>query len=72
MKFKEFVNWCNERSCDGCWGAKEALICIQVLQIIYKQLFWKREKIWKSYYEKPVTKEIIEPINQKIKNYMEK
>lgn len=27
MKFKEFVQWCNDRACDGCWGIKEFVIC---------------------------------------------
>lgn len=30
MKFKEFVNWCNERACDGCWGMLEAIACINL------------------------------------------
>ena len=25
MKYKEFIRWCNERACDGCWGMLEAM-----------------------------------------------
>ena len=36
MKFKEFVNWCNERTCDGCWGMLEAMTCIDLINEIRK------------------------------------
>lgn len=44
MKFKEFVNWCNERACDGCLGMLEAIACINLINEIMKIQFWKREK----------------------------
>lgn len=31
MKYKEFVRWCNERACDGCWGLNTAMICINII-----------------------------------------
>ncbi len=66
MKFKEFVIWLNERACDGCWGMITAMACIDLMQTIKKQPFWKREKIWKQEYEKRVLDEIVNPINRKI------
>lgn len=51
MKFKEFVNWCNERACDGCWGTLTAMTCIDLIKEIRKAPFLKREKIWKENYE---------------------
>ena len=48
MTFKEFSKWCNERACDGCWGMKEAMICVTICEDIYKKPFWKREKIWRE------------------------
>ena len=66
MKFKEFVNWCNERSCDGCWGMLEAIACINLINEIMKIQFWKREKIWKENYEQQVLEEIINPIEKKL------
>ncbi len=66
MKFKDFVSWCNERACDGCWGMITAMACIDLIQTIKKQPFWKREKIWKQEYEKRVLDEIVNPINSKI------
>lgn len=66
MKFKEFVNCCNERACDGCWGMLEAIACINVINEIMKIQFWKREKIWKENYEQQVLEEIINPIEKKL------
>ena len=48
MKFKEFVNWCNERACDGCWGMLEAIVCINLINEIMKIQFWKRENFGKK------------------------
>ena len=59
MKFKEFVNWCNERAC-------EAIACINLINEIMKIQFWKREKIWKENYERQVLEEIINPIEKKL------
>lgn len=67
MKFKEFVEWCNYRACDGCWGMNEAMICIALIQDIRKKPFWKRNKEWKKMEDEIVTK-IVEPINKKIKS----
>lgn len=66
MKFKEFVSWCNERACDGFWGMITAMACIDLMQTIRKQPFWKREKLWRQEYEKRVLDEIVNPINRKI------
>lgn len=66
MKFKEFVNWCNKRACDGCWGMSEAITCINLINEIMKIQFWKREKFWKENYEQQVLEEIINPIEKKL------
>ena len=34
MKYKEFKEWVQNRLCDGCWGSKEALLCIHVYTYI--------------------------------------
>ncbi|OUO78198.1 hypothetical protein B5F53_11665 [Blautia sp. An249] len=67
MKYREFVKWCNERACDGCWGMLEAMICIWVLEEVRKAPFWRREKVWREQYENDVVNQIVEPTNQKIK-----
>ena len=67
MKFKEFSNWCNQRTSDGCWGITEAIICCRICRMIYDKPFWKREKFWKEYYENNIVNQIVEPINKKIK-----
>ena len=66
MKFKEFVNWCNERACDGFWGMLTAMVCIDLIGKVKKAPFWKREKIWKENYEQQVLEEIINPIEKKL------
>lgn len=60
MKFKEFVNWCNERACDGCWGMLEAMTCINLIEEIRKAPFWKENC------EQQVLEEIINPIEKKL------
>ena len=66
MKFKEFVNWCNERAFDGCWGMLEAIACINLINAIMKIQFRKREKFWIENYEQQVLEEIINPIEKKL------
>lgn len=66
MKFKEFSTWCNRRVCDGCWGLIEAVCCCDAITKIYKQPFWKREKIWQEMYKDDVMP-IVNATNQKIK-----
>ena len=66
MTFKEFTVWCNERACDGRWSMLTAMACIDLMAEIRKIPFWKRERFWKSQYEKQVLEEIVEPINQRI------
>lgn len=66
LKFKEFDSWCNARACDGCWGLIEALTCIDIIEKVRKEPFWRREKIWKSKYEDDVVEQIIKPIEEMI------
>lgn len=70
MKFKEFTAWCNERAADGCWGMVEAMCCCDAASKIYKQPFWKREKIWQTQYKDDVMP-IVEATNKKIKKIFE-
>ena len=44
MSFKEFVRWCNERACDGCWGLSAAITCVGIMHEVEEKPFWKREK----------------------------
>ena len=67
MSFKEFRAWCNDRACDGCWNMLTAMTCIELLEKIQRVPFWKREKTWQHEYKNQVLKEIINPIEAKIK-----
>ena len=65
MTFKEFVEWCNDRAGDGCWGMIEAMTCIDIISNIRKLPFWKRKKAWMEK-QQQVLDEIVNPINRKI------
>ena len=67
MTFKQFDAWCNERACDGCWGMLEAMVCIDLIGKMRKITFWKREKVWREKYEKQALDEIVNQIEEKIK-----
>lgn len=66
MSYKEFVKWCGDRSCDGCWGMRQALDCIQILEFIRRKPFWRREWVWKEFFRDDVMRLIVIPINNKI------
>ena len=67
MTFKQFVQWCNDRACDGCWGMLEAMQCIEVLRDVRQYPFWEREKMWKHHHMRVFVEKIVEKTNQKIK-----
>lgn len=69
MTFKQFRQWCNDRACDGCWGIKEAMYCIELIDNMNKIPFWKRNKVWKKIKPK-VLYAVVNPINQKIQEAM--
>ncbi len=64
MNFKEFVAWCNDRAADGRWDMVEAICCCDAASKIYKQPFWKREKVWQKQYKDDVMP-IVEATNKK-------
>lgn len=66
MKFREFVSWCNQRAADGCWGMLEAMVCIDIMEKVKQERFWRREKFWKENYADDVLKQIVNPIEKKI------
>lgn len=66
MKFREFVSWCNQRATDGRWGILEAMVCIDIMETVRKERFWKREKFWKEKYADDVLEQIVNPIEKKI------
>ena len=70
MNFKEFAAWCNDRTADGYWGMMEAICCCDAASKIYKQPFWKREKIWQMQYKDDVMP-IVEATNKKIKEIVQ-
>lgn len=67
MTFKEFVNWCNDRSADGCWSMMTAITCVSIIDEIREERFWRREKVWEEKYEADVLNGIVYPIEEKMK-----
>lgn len=67
MTFKQFVQWYNERACDGYWGIYTALQCIEVMKDVKSQPLWQREKYWKHHYMHSTVIEMVEKTNQWIK-----
>lgn len=68
MTFKEFETWCSERACDGCWSRQTAMFCIEIIRIVRKSSFWRRERAWQALNERGKIEEtIVRPINEKIK-----
>lgn len=71
MKYKEFVQWCNERASDGCWGYTTAITCINIIDDMRSLSFWNRKKKWKQISE-DVFNELVHPTNQKIEQWKHK
>lgn len=44
MKYKEFVDWCNDRACDGYWSMMDAVAYIDIMHYIESFPINKREK----------------------------
>ena len=66
MTFKEFVDWCNNRACDGCWSLGTVVACIDIIREVRRKPFWKREKYWSEHYKEDVVEQIVNPINKRI------
>ena len=69
MTFKEFVEWCNMRACDGLWGLYHAIVAIDVIKDVRKRPFWRREKYWEKYYKESVIIQIVDPVNKDIERF---
>lgn len=69
MKYKEFKKWCNERSADSMWNILTAMKCIEVMRVVDKFWFWKRDKIWREYYETFMLATFVKPTNKLIEQY---
>ena len=72
MTFKEFVDWCNERACDGCWGMGAAIECINVITEVRKQPFWRRDKKWQEINKEYNFELLVNSIDQRIKEVLGK
>lgn len=69
MKYKEFVDWCNQRACDGCWGLKEAMWCCDMITEVNNASFFKKKKKWLEL--EPFATKIVIETNKLIDKYRE-
>ena len=44
----------------------EAMVCVDIIETVRKERFWKREKFWKEKYADDVLEQIVNPIEKKI------
>ena len=67
MKFRDFVSWCNNRACDGCWGMKRLCCASTSCSRSESSLFGDVKKEWRRINEGNwVVTMIVDPINAKI------
>ena len=66
MKYKEFNDWCNQRVCDGRWGMKEAMTCVDVCHLFSHIPRRKREQAWKEFHSRDVLELIVTETNKLI------
>ena len=59
MKYKDFINWCNDRATDGCWNLQTATTCINIIEELKRIPWWKRNKTWKQIYEQQLSNLIV-------------
>ena len=65
MSFKEFVSWCNEMACDGCWSMGTSIMCMRIIYTVKDKPFWKRKKAWAEINaDNQIYTSIVEPINK--------
>lgn len=66
MKYRQFVDWCNQRACDGRWSYDTAVFCIKIVDCINSLPFWKRKRAWREIRD-AVTRDVVSVIDEKIK-----
>lgn len=59
MTYKRFVEWCNERACNGHWNMGIALACDDIMKKINKLPPWRREEEWQKLYKADKLKGLI-------------
>ena len=64
MKYKEFNDWCNERACDGRWGLREAMACVDICHLFSYIPKWKREEAWQHFQSRDVLELIVTETNK--------
>lgn len=72
MKYRDFEKWCNDRITDGYWDYEAAMFCVNLIDTLRNYNFFKRNKIWKTHYERYVSRYVVRPINIKISKLKEK
>lgn len=67
MTYKEFMNWCYDRSCDGLWYVDIGIQCCRIADVLYSVPLWKRKQLWDNLNaDNFIVKNFVEPVNQRI------
>lgn len=66
MKYKEFVDWCNDRACDGYWSMMDAAACIDIMHHVESFTIMKREEQFQKLAEEI---HLVEGINEIQRKY---
>lgn len=66
MEYKDFVRWCNQRACDGCWDYATCLVCIAIMNEIESVPLCKRNKLWREV-RADVEEKAVKPIEERLK-----
>lgn len=64
MTYKQFIQWCNNRACDGRWSINAFIVCKSIIKNIEHLPFWKRKKEWLKIKDE-VEKDIVSVTNKK-------
>lgn len=64
MTHKQFINWCNERACDGLWDFITAITCLNIIEQMKRTPFYKKKKKWKEFEATAI--ELVNAINARL------
>lgn len=71
MTYKEYLAWCNDRACDGCWSLQVAVVCCDIAKRILRVPWWRRKKEWLKIKDEIDIEKVVDCINEKIESWKE-
>lgn len=49
MRYKDFINWCDERDAAKNWEKGTQAACVEIIVLVNRVPFWNREREWRKY-----------------------